>query len=557
MKPQRHRVGRQILPAVLLFLCAAALCGPALAQGGSGGNLRDSDSVTSTNILSPGDTNDFTLDTHDDETIIVSVTSRVFDPVAQVATAAGKVIAENDDRRLGDQNPLLLVHFAKGGPYKILIKAAKPGAGGQFTMSLRRFVAKEAKIGGRTAGSLGRTHIQWDRFPATAGQTLVVTARAAGFQPVLEIYAPNGEKLEVRVGSSNRERTIRTVFRALSAGNYYARIAGAGGSSESFALTVALARAMKTAIGEKTAPQHLDTGGLDLWSFSGKAGDVVRVNASSVGSEVSASLAYLPEKVNPDDPSTQQDSEYVIALPGDPKSSGEAVALLRRTGTYQVSISQPLGLDTTYVLSTAIAAKPLPEPGGAKAALGIGGSDYWTIAATPGQIFRFEGLATAFDLDLDLFDPRGEQVAQNDDGGGGRNALVTTLIADPGTYLLRVHAYGDGGSGAYSVRRTPDPVKPTVIGASTAGNVGSGATDIWSFKGKAGQTVILSVRSSDFDTMISVHGPDALEVGRDDDGGEGTDSLLSIRLPLDGTYTVWVTAKSGASKYSLQIIEAK
>jgi hypothetical protein len=70
-------------------------------MGGRVGNVNDDDTATSTNILSPGDTNDFTLDAHDDETIIVSVTSRVFDPVAQVATAAGKVIAENDDRRLG------------------------------------------------------------------------------------------------------------------------------------------------------------------------------------------------------------------------------------------------------------------------------------------------------------------------------------------------------------------------------------------------------------------------------------------------------------------------
>jgi len=59
------------------------------------------------------------------------------------------------------------------------------------------------------------------------------------------------------------------------------------------------------------------------------------------------------------------------------------------------------------------------------------------------------------------------------------------------------------------------------------------------------------------DIKVALFGPDAAEVASDDNGGEGTDSLLSVRVPVDGTYTVWVSAAAGGGQYSLQLIEAR
>src|SRR3712207_7648053 len=49
-----------------------------------------------------------------------------------------------------------------------------------------------------TVGTLGRAFVQWHRFAARAGQTLVVTARAASFVPDIEVYASNGEEVEMQ-----------------------------------------------------------------------------------------------------------------------------------------------------------------------------------------------------------------------------------------------------------------------------------------------------------------------------------------------------------------------
>src|SRR5262249_48652125 len=136
--------------AFVVFATSSGICqggGGGFGGGGGGfgggrmGNIENKDVLVTTSILSPGDTNEFPLQARDGETIIVSVTSTVFDPVAQVVDDKRKVIAENDDVRPGDQNSLLLVHFEKGGSYKVLVKAAKAGGAGQFVITLRRFIA--------------------------------------------------------------------------------------------------------------------------------------------------------------------------------------------------------------------------------------------------------------------------------------------------------------------------------------------------------------------------------------------------------------------------------
>jgi len=122
--------------------------------------------------------------------------------------------------------------------------------------------------------------------------------------------------------------------------------------------------------------------------------------------------------------------------------------------------------------------------------------------------------------------------------------------------LVRVHAHGDGGSGAYKLRRLPNPVKPLPLGVLTKGTIGEGGVGIWSFTGRKDQTIIISARSTDFDTFVRIYGPDGLEIASADDGGEGTDSLLAVRLPLDGTYTIWTSAKSGSGSYTIKVSDA-
>jgi hypothetical protein len=542
---------------VVLSLAAPSVCS---AQAPRGGRIQQQDTFASTNVLTPGAQDDWPLTARDDETIIISAASGAFDPAVELIASDGRVVAGNDDVREGEQDALLLARLATGGDYRVRVKSSSPTSGGQYGLTVRRFVATDLPIGSRTTGTLGRSLAHWHRFPAEVDQTLVLTARAASFGPLIQVHAPNGEQVPVDTAGAGQQNSTGAVFRAPQAGIYYVRISPAQGGDprDSFAITAAVGRVFRTEIEDTNPARDLAAGGLDLWTFQGVAGDLVRVQAEAPAGGMIGQIAYIPPVDASGGPRKPEGPvPPLVILPCDPKSSGELVALLNLSGTYQVAVSQPLGGGIRYTLATSRAARPFAEDPESAGTLGLGGSDYWTIEGTSGQIVRLEGSSEQFDPELELYDPQGELISKNDDGASGRDALLTALLVARGRYHLRVHAHGDGGSGSYQLRRVTDPVRRLAIGAGGEGSVGAGGSEIWSFEGRAGQTVIISARSPDFNIRVALFGPDAAEVASDDDSGEGTDSLLSVRLPIDGTHTVWVTAAGGSGQYSLQLIEVR
>ncbi|HLJ54197.1 MAG TPA: hypothetical protein VKT77_04105 [Chthonomonadaceae bacterium] len=560
---------RRLLRAAISLTAVAALSSvadAAIGQGGQGGfggggaltaDAREGDPVSFQHILTPGDSGEWPITARAGETVIVFVASNSFDPAAQIVDAAGKVLAENDDVRPGDQNSLILYRFANAGDYKILVKGFKSAAGGQYTLRLQRFMAIDLRKGERNAATLGRTGARWHRFSADQFETLVISVQSATFAPQVEVYMPTGQIVslyERQHGSPGHARNA--ILQAPLKGDYYLQVIGR--ENAGYVATIATARVAPLAIGVASAARRLDAGGLDLWTFPGKAGDVLRVRAAGAGPSPTVSVW---RRQSADKPEEQTDSavggEPVIPLPVGAKRTGEMVVMLNRTGTHQIEVSQSQGLPTDYTITVTPASRPWTAGRDPAAALPVGGSDFWALDGKAGEVVKLEGLAEAFDIELELFNPRGDSVDRNDDGAGGHNALITALLKDTGRYLLRVHAYGDGGGGTYKLVRRPDPVRMVKIGGRVEAVVGAGASDVWSFEGRSGQTLILSVRSHDFNTRAIVYGPDAIEIANDEMGHDGTDSLISVRLPLNGLYTIWISSRDAGGKYVLKLVDAE
>ena len=198
---------RTFLIALVALLGAVV---PSFAQGsvmgggfgGASGRPIDTDLTTATNILTPGQQSEWALTIKDGETIIASATTTNFDPAIQIVDKEGKVLAENDDVRLGVQDALLVYRFAKAGSYKLLVKAFKGAGGGQFKLTLRRFVATDIKVGARTTSPPGGKPVQFYRFSAEVGQTILVNNA-----PELSVFSATGES--VRLRNPLQERLVR------------------------------------------------------------------------------------------------------------------------------------------------------------------------------------------------------------------------------------------------------------------------------------------------------------------------------------------------------------
>jgi hypothetical protein len=370
----------------------------------------------------------------------------------------------------------------------------------------------------------------------------------------VEIVAPNGETVR-GVYSTEERYTPRTTFRAPSKGTYYARLSGA--ANLSYALTIALARVFQFAMGQDAVPKKLEIGGLDLWKFQGKAGEMVSIRAKAAGMGVVTTIEYLaPAQKEDEGQLPDAPSAPIVQLPIGAKEPSQTMALLNRTGTYQVAISQLYGQEIDYSLAATTGVKPIPPSGTSEGKLAIGGSDYWEFDGKAGEVIRLSGKSEQFDTTLTLFTPEGEELGSNDDGDEGTNALLTIALLRAGRYFLRIHSVGGGGSGDYRIQTLRNSVKTLAFDKREQGRIGSESSEVWSFQGRAGQTIILSTRSTDFDVSVTLRGADGVEIGSDDNGGDGTNSLLSRRLPLTGVYTIWVNAVQGRGSYVLRLIEA-
>jgi hypothetical protein len=171
--------------------------------------------------------------------------------------------------------------------------------------------------------------------------------------------------------------------------------------------------------------------------------------------------------------------------------------------------------------------------------------------------------------------PLVEEIKADDDGGEGTNARLRLVIPESGTYLVVAQSFSADGLGAYTLALHPAPEattgqpRPITMGQTVTGELAETDNadeeddryyDLYTFAGRPGQRLTVTMESEDFDTYLNlgrmVNG-EFVSLTTDDDGGEeGTNSRISHVLDEEGQYAVRATSFSDASgAYTLTIRE--
>ncbi|HEX8276783.1 MAG TPA: DUF4344 domain-containing metallopeptidase [Longimicrobiaceae bacterium] len=215
--------------------------------------------------------------------------------------------------------------------------------------------------------------------------------------------------------------------------------------------------------------------------------------------------------------------------------------------------------------------------------------DEYTYVGRPGERIVVTLRSSAFDAFLSWGQGSGggfRSEASDDDGAGGTDSQLTVTIGSTGTYVIRANSVAANSTGAYTLSVQPagggaGPVGPSPSPGPRGGGSGiaAGQTvtgrleasdpkmgdeshyDDYTFSGRPGEQLVITLRSSDFDTYLAWGqgtGSGFRSESTDDDGAGGTDSQVRVTVGSAGTYVIRANSLGGGKtgSYTLAVESA-
>ncbi len=434
-----------------------------------------------------------------------------------------------------------MIRLPEKGEHKIRVRAFKDLAGGNYQLTVTRFQATPLDLGKSLVGAFNRAGKSHHYFQATKDQILVPQFKGAS-QEAWSLLDAKGRELPNWAGSVRIDEPGECCLVASGQPDYR------------YDLIVREARRQELTL-DKNLAANLQPGEMDVWSFQGKPGEFRLLEVEKKG-EIRSRLIFAPEgkKKNEQRIGRGGDRPEIEFLPVASRGSRQRyAAVLGRAGRYQLQM-----LATTaaaYALSARDPSVPIDLGKQTDGALPVGGAAFYRFDATPGQLFHASLASTKFVPLLRLYDAQGKLVGSSGADGDELEGRVTHMVVNAGTYRLQDSSLGDGGGGDFAQSLGEVKLKELKIDSRAKGTLPPGGTDFWTFTGKQGQTVFLSVRSASLEPSVSVRSPDGVRLVADNQGAPGAGSLFALRLPKTGSYTVWIASARGAGDYALRLID--
>jgi hypothetical protein len=492
-------------------------------------------------FLTPNQVDRWLFEGEKGETIIAHVASKQFDPIlelTQTKAKEDKLLLEVDDP--GNESRFS-IRLPDKGKYEIRVHAYKYQGGGNYSLRVQRFQATSLAVGKPLLGKLDREGKGHHFFQGAKGQILIPELKLGGPPEAWKMLDWKGREMNEWAGGVRIEE----------AGEGHLIVVGQ--PDDHYELLLREARRQDLAEGRGLAGNLLQ-GEMDVWSFQGKPGDFRLLEVEKTGNVRSRLVYAPPEKISEQRLERPGDRPEIAILPVASRGGRLRFAvILGRDGRYQLQLAG--ATPASYKLTMTDPSVPIAWGKEVQGSLPVGGAAFYRFKATPGQLLQARLVSQKFVPVLRLFDGHGDVVGSSGDDADALEGRITHMVVNEGVYRLQVSSLGDGGGGDFVQTLTETKLMELHLDGRGVGTVQPGATDFWAFAGKQGQTVFLSVRSNSFDPAVSVRSPDGVLLSADNKGNAASGSLLALRLPKTGRYSVWISSHRGAGDYTARLID--
>ncbi len=431
---------------------------------------------------------------------------------------------------------------------------------------------------------LGGGPDRW-RFPGSEGDSVTVRVEAdtdSDLIPILELYGPGAILLEADTNEDGSLVAQITGYVLDQTGEYVIAVRSRGGDGR---YTLRLEQSVAPyppgdqsdiEIGDRVQASLDLNGEQDRYLLSAEAGTVINIAMDvRVGSLNPYLEVYGPTGalIAEDDNSGSNQNALIEGLE------------LDMSGVYTIVARSASGVGTgTYTLTIMPLTQVEPEsPEGfapQEASLGdlvigeqvegaiLSSTEYqwWTLDLDAGDIVSVAVDAapgSTLDPEVAIYGADGTVMAQDDDSGEGKNALISGFVAPySGPYFVAVSSWDMTPGGAYTllVERGNVVLGGEVnAGQTFEGTLPDGGRATYTLRGTAGQMIALEVLSQpegSWDPVMQLYGPDGSLVSENDDRTPGVerDPLLLTPLPETGTYIIVISSYDNGPGGDYQLI---
>ena len=309
-----------------------------------------------------------------------------------------------------------------------------PDAAAAVTVRERGAFELWEEVTGRITG----TDVERWTVDAVAGDYLLFDV--FGFDTFLRLYDPDGALLDEDDDSGFLSGS-RLRYLVGTSGTYSVEVSAVRGRAGEYALYLEpLASSLRGAVAvDQPLNAFIGSGGADLWTFEGQAGQFLRIDAWGFDT-------YL-RLYGPGGQALQENDD---ALP----DFGSSISIpLFETGVYSIEVTGVFGDSGSYTLLTSAAtgrergAIPGPDDE-VTGTIAAGEVELWSFEGREGFHVRLE--TWGMDTVMALYSPGMQLLAEDDDGATGTGSLIRQLLPSTGTYWVVVRGY-DLGAGDYKL----------------------------------------------------------------------------------------------------------
>ncbi len=395
------------------------------------GSLGQTDVVNGRLEANVSDIWTFSAESNQYATITISPDDRDIDLILKLIDPNGRTVTQIDNAFAGDTEVVLDLLLTESGMYVIEVSEFFQDLG-RYTLSL--VLTEEPLFSGGGEIDFGQS-IQSDLpagsqkvwiFGGAAGEAISVVLIPEGeFDGILELYAPNGEKLVSLDEGFNGDAEVIAGYVLPLSGDYRLVVSSFAGNGGTYSLsldrggedTANFYDAGDLSFGE-TRQEELRSNEAHAWFFNGRSGDDVTIVVRPLDETLDIDLWLL-------DPAIERINSQDVFLAGEPERLEQR---LSADGQYLILISDFFGSSGRYEIS--LSAQPIstPQPSGLlQLGTAVTGqllqneTNIWYFDGSVGDLVTVElsGNNANADLAFDIVDPSGNRVKIVDEQNAG------------------------------------------------------------------------------------------------------------------------------------------